>query len=165
MPTLLPWTSVEIGDLEVFVPSPPCLVVYTAYSDDGPESSVTYFWQDENGGILNHQLLYVGPVSFEAALAWAQEHAPTRNIERIHVKHARGKSVCGKGEAKGLAKQESCCENQIGEQETPEQEARGQTSRSETSEVASAGPAPSLGNNHDGAAGKTNDLPGDAARH
>jgi hypothetical protein len=89
MPTVLPWTSVEIGDLEVFVPSPPCLVVYTSYSDDGPESSVTFFWQDENTGMLNNHLLYMGPVPLETALAWAQEHAPTRGIERIHVKHAR----------------------------------------------------------------------------
>ncbi len=42
MATLLSWTSVGIGDLDVFVPSPPCLVVYTSYSDDErPESSVT----------------------------------------------------------------------------------------------------------------------------
>jgi hypothetical protein len=31
------------------------------------------------------------PVPFETALKWAEEHAPTRNIERIHVKHARTK--------------------------------------------------------------------------
>jgi len=96
MPTLLPWTSVEIGDVEVFVPSPPCLVVYTSYSDSGPESSVTYFWQDENTGMLNHRLLYMEPVPFETALAWAQEHAPTRSIERIHVKHARRTKTLGR---------------------------------------------------------------------
>ncbi len=89
MATLLSWTSVGIGDLDVFVPSPPCLVVYTSYADDQPESSVTYFWQDETSGALNHQLVYMEPVPFETALAWAQEHAPTRNVERIHVKHAR----------------------------------------------------------------------------
>ncbi len=91
MATLLSWTSVGIGDLDVFIPSPPCLVVYTSYSDDRPESSVTYFWQDENTGLLNHQLLYMEPAPFETALAWAQEHASTRSIERIHVKHARAK--------------------------------------------------------------------------
>ena len=47
MPTLLSWTSVGIGDLDVFIPSPPCLVVYTSYADDQPESTVTFFWQEE----------------------------------------------------------------------------------------------------------------------
>ena len=89
MATLLSWTSVGIGDLDIFVPSPPCLVVYTHYADDEPESSVTYFWQDESTGMLNHEVVYHQPVSFDTAVAWAQEHAPTRNIERIHVKHAR----------------------------------------------------------------------------
>ncbi len=93
MATLLSWTSVGIGDLDVFVPSPPCLVVYTSYSDDEPESSVTYFWQDEGTGMLNHELVYMQPVSFETALAWAQEHAPTRSVERIHVRHARAKNT------------------------------------------------------------------------
>jgi hypothetical protein len=91
MPTLLSWTSVGIGDLDVFIPSPPCLVVYTSYADDEPESTVTSFWQDENTGVVHHQLLFMEPVPFETALKWAQEHAPTRNIERIHVKHARMK--------------------------------------------------------------------------
>ena len=105
MATMLSWTSVGIGDLDVFIPSPPCLVVYTSYSDDQPESSVTYFWQDENSGMLNHQLLYVEPVPFETALAWAQEHAPTRSIERIHVRHARAKkSLEGKPGAKPAAR-------------------------------------------------------------
>ena len=89
MPTLLPWTSVEIGDLDVFIPSPPCLVVYTSYADDEPESTVSFFWQEESTGIVHHQLLFMEPVRFETALKWAQEHAPTRSIERIHVKHAR----------------------------------------------------------------------------
>ncbi len=93
MATLLSWTSVGIGDLDVFAPSPPCLVVYTSYADGRPESSVTYFWQDENTGILHHQLLYMEPAPFETALAWAQEHAPTRGVERIHVKHARAKKL------------------------------------------------------------------------
>ena len=102
MATLLSWTSVGIGDLDVFVPSPPCLVVYTSYDErDQPESSVTYFWQDENTGLLNHQLLYTEPVAFETAVAWAQEHAPTRSVERIHVKHARPKKAL---EAKAAAK-------------------------------------------------------------
>jgi hypothetical protein len=30
MATLLSWTSLGIGDLDVFLPSPPCLVVYTS---------------------------------------------------------------------------------------------------------------------------------------
>jgi hypothetical protein len=104
MATLLSWTSVGIGDLDVFLPSPPCLVVYTAYANDRPESSVTYFWQDENTGLLNHQLLYVQPVAFETALAWAQEHAPTRGVERIHVKHARAKKPEPKAAAKPAAR-------------------------------------------------------------
>ena len=91
MPTLLSWTSVGIGDLEVFIPSPPCLVVYTSYADDEPESTVTFIWQDETTGIVHHQLLFMEPVPFETALKWAEEHASTRNIERIHVKHARTK--------------------------------------------------------------------------
>lgn len=91
MATLLSWSSVGIGDLDVFIPSPPCLVVYTSYSGDKPESSVTYFWQDEKTGALHHQLVYMEPVPFETALAWAQDHAPTRGVERIHVKHARAK--------------------------------------------------------------------------
>ena len=89
MATLLSWTSVGIGDLDVFLPSPPCLVVYTSYADGEAESSVTYFWQDEATGQLHHELVYQQPVSFETAVAWAQDHAPTRNVERIHVKHAR----------------------------------------------------------------------------
>jgi hypothetical protein len=93
MATLLSWTSVGIGDIDVFLPSPPCLVVYTSYADDEPESSVTYFWQDEKTGQLQHELVYQQPVSFETAVAWAQDHAPTRSVERIHVKHARAKKA------------------------------------------------------------------------
>ncbi len=105
MATLYSWTSVGIGDLDVFLPSPPCLVVYTSYIDDEPESSVTYFWQDESTGALNHELVYQQPVSFETAVAWAQEHAPTRGVERIHVKHARAKkAVEPKARAKPGAK-------------------------------------------------------------
>lgn len=89
MPTLIPWSSIEIGDLDVFAPSPPCLVVHTSYVDGEPESSVTYFWQDEGTGLLRHELLLLQPMGFDEALAWAQEHASTKNIERIHVRHAR----------------------------------------------------------------------------
>ena len=105
MATLLSWTSVGIGDLDIFVPSPPCLVVYTSYIDDAPESSVTYFWQDESTRQLHHELVYQQPVSFETAVAWAQEHAPTRSVERIHVKHARAKkAVEPKARAKPVAR-------------------------------------------------------------
>ena len=101
MATLLSWTSVGIGDIDVFVPSPPCLVVNTSYAGGRPESSVTYFWQDENTGLLNHQLVYLEPVPFETALAWAQEHASTRGVERIHVRHARpAKAVARKRAAR-----------------------------------------------------------------
>jgi hypothetical protein len=81
------------------------LVVYTSYADDEPESSVTYFWQDEGTGLLHHELVYQQPVSFETAVAWAQEHAPTRSVERIHVKHARAKkAIERKARAKPAAK-------------------------------------------------------------
>jgi hypothetical protein len=89
MPTLIPWTTVEIGDLDVFAPALPSLVVYTWYVDDEPESTVTYFWRDENTGLVQHEIVHVGPVTFEAAVARAQEEAPKRGVERIHVKHAR----------------------------------------------------------------------------
>jgi len=91
MPTLLSWTSVGIGDLDVFIPSPPCLVVYTSYADDEPESTVTSSGRKKTHRDRHHQLLFMEPVPFETALKWAEEHAPTRNIERIHVKHARTK--------------------------------------------------------------------------
>jgi hypothetical protein len=105
MATLHSWSSVGIGDLEVFLPSPPCLVVYTSYVDDQPESSVTYFWQDEKTGTVHHQLVYLEPVPFDTALAWAQDHAPTRGVERIHVKHARAKpTLAGKAARKTAPK-------------------------------------------------------------
>ena len=93
MAILLSWPTFGIGDLDVFMPSPPCLVVYTSYEDGNPESSVTYLWQDERTGALHHELVYQQAVPFETAIAWAQEHAPTRNVERIHVKHARAKKA------------------------------------------------------------------------
>ena len=93
MATLLSWTSLGIGDLDVFLPSPPCLVVYTSYVDGKPESSVTYLWQDERTGVLHHELVYQQEAPFETAVAWAQEHAPTRSVERIHVRHARAKKA------------------------------------------------------------------------
>jgi hypothetical protein len=96
MAILLSLTSVGIGDLEVFLPSPPCLLVHTSYADGQPESSVTYFWQDEKTGVLHHELVYLEPTAFETALAWAQTHAPTRGVERIHVKHERGKKALGR---------------------------------------------------------------------
>jgi len=96
MAILLSLTSVGIGDLEVFLPSPPCLLVHTSYADGQPESSVTYLWQDEKTGALHHELVYLEPAPFETALAWAQTHAPTRGVERIHVKHDRGKKALGR---------------------------------------------------------------------
>jgi len=89
MPTLMPWTTIEIGDVDIFSPSLPSLVVYTWYVDDEPESSVVYFWRDEDTGIVHRELLFVGPVTFEAAVTHAEEKAPERSVERIHVKHAR----------------------------------------------------------------------------
>jgi hypothetical protein len=105
MATLLSWTSLGIGDLDVFLPSPPCLVVYTSYEDGKPESSVMYIWQHEKTGVLHHEVVYQQEVPFETVVAWAQEHAPTRNVERIHVKHARAKkAVARKPKVRAAAK-------------------------------------------------------------
>jgi hypothetical protein len=57
--------------------------------NDEPESSVVYFSRDEETGIVHHELLFVGPATFETAVAQAKEKAPERGVERIHVKHAR----------------------------------------------------------------------------
>ena len=89
MPALMPWTTVEIGDVDIFSPALPSLVVYTWYVDDEPESSVVYFWRDEDTGIVHHELLFIGPATFETAVTHAKEKAPERSVERIHVKHAR----------------------------------------------------------------------------
>jgi hypothetical protein len=89
MPTLMHWTTIELGNVDIFSPSLPSIVVYTWYVDDEPESSVVYFWRDEDTGIVHHELLLVGPVTFEAAVTHAKEKAPERSVERIHVKHAR----------------------------------------------------------------------------
>lgn len=95
MATLVPWNTVEIGDLDVFAPAIPSLVVYTWYVDDEPESSITYFWSDEDTGIVQHEIVLVGPATFEEAVAHAQKEAPARSVKRIHVKHARTSSKPG----------------------------------------------------------------------
>ena len=92
MPTLMPWTSVEIGDVDVFSPFLPSLLVYTWYVDDEPESTITYFWRDEKTGMVHHEHVLIAPLTFEEAVAKAQEEAPKRSVERIHVKHARTSS-------------------------------------------------------------------------
>jgi hypothetical protein len=89
MPTLLPWTTFELGDMDIFSPTLPSFAVYTWYLDDEPESSVVHFWRDEDTGVVESELLFLGPLAFEAAVAQAKEKAPERNVERIHVKHAR----------------------------------------------------------------------------
>ena len=53
MANLLPWSTVEIGDLDIFTPMLPSLVVYTWYVDDQPESTITYFWRDEDTGTIS----------------------------------------------------------------------------------------------------------------
>ena len=88
MATVLSLTSVEIGDIELFAPSPPCLVVNTFYVDGEPESSVVHVWQDTESGELKSELVYMQPVPFETALAWAEENAAARSVERIHARHA-----------------------------------------------------------------------------
>ena len=65
MPTLLPWASAEVGDLDIFAPAVPCLFVYTWYIDGEPDSTVSYFWQDEGTGIIHHELLFNAPVPYE----------------------------------------------------------------------------------------------------
>ena len=99
MPTLLPWMSVEVGDLDIFAPAVPCLFVYTWYVDGEPDSTVTYFWQDEGTGFIHHELLFNAPVPYDEAMDWAREHASESNIERIHVRHARSK-LAGRGQRK-----------------------------------------------------------------
>lgn len=105
MATLLPWSNVEIGDLDVFMPALPALVVYTWYVDDEPESTVTYFSQDEDMGAVKQEILFIEPVGFDEAVDWAQNFATNRKIDRIHVKHARtsGKHVGRKAKAKSGA--------------------------------------------------------------
>ena len=109
MATLIPWTTVEVGDLDIFAPAVPCLLVHTWYIDGQPDSTVTYFWQDEETGLINHELVFAEPVAFDVALRWAEEHAPTRGVERIHVKHGkpekRGSSAAkAKRSKKGVAR-------------------------------------------------------------
>lgn len=97
MPTLLPWTTFELGDMDIFWPTLPSFAVYTWYVDDEPESSVVHFWRDEDTGDVQSELLFLGPLAFDAAVAQAKEKSPERNVERIHVKHARrpAKTVTG----------------------------------------------------------------------
>lgn len=103
MPTLIPWTTVEIGDIDVFAPELPSLVVYTWYVNDEPESTITHIWYDDATGGIFHEVVLTAPVTFEAAVERAQEEAPKRSVERIHVKHARSKPK-GKAKAKRAAK-------------------------------------------------------------
>ena len=105
MPTLMPWTTIEIGDLDVFMPALPSLVVYTWYVDDEPESTVTYFWRDDTTGMIHQELVLVAPVPFEEAVTRAREEAPKRSVERIHVKHARSSNELeGKAKTKRATK-------------------------------------------------------------
>jgi hypothetical protein len=105
MPTLIPWTTVAIGDIDVFAPVLPSLVVYTWYVDDEPESTITHIWYDDATGGIFHEVVLTAPVTFEAAVERAQEEAPKRSVERIHVKHARTTSKPkGKAKAKRAAK-------------------------------------------------------------
>ncbi|HMD60377.1 MAG TPA: hypothetical protein VKG78_03045 [Opitutaceae bacterium] len=63
--------------------------------------------------MLNHELVYMQPVSFETAVAWAQEHAPTRSVERFHVRHARAKKT---SERKASGKRKACRQKAAGEE-------------------------------------------------
>jgi len=104
MATLIPWTTIEVGELEIFAPAVPCLVVNTWYADGGPISTVTYFWQDDETGMIRHEIVFAESVDFEDALAWAQGHAPTRGVERIHVKHGPAKKRRGAAARVGARK-------------------------------------------------------------
>ena len=95
MANLIPWSTVEIGDLNIFTPMLPSLVVYTWYVDDQPESTITYFWRDEDTGMIHQEHLVVAPLTFEEAVTKAQEEAPKRGVDRIHVKHARSSTKPG----------------------------------------------------------------------
>lgn len=46
-------------------------------------------WRDDPTGMIHYELVLVAPVPFEEAVTRAQEEAPKRSVERIHVKHAR----------------------------------------------------------------------------
>ncbi len=100
MARLLPWSSAEIGDLDIFAPAVPCLLVNTWYIDGEPESTVSYFWQDETTGMIHHELLFNAPVSYEEAVDWGLAHASASEIERIHVRHARPVAVGRRGPRK-----------------------------------------------------------------
>ena len=93
MTRLLPWSSAEIGDLDVFTPAVPCLLVNTWYIDGQPESTVSHFWQDEATGMIHHELLLDAPISYEEAIEWGLTHASNSEIERIHVRHARARAA------------------------------------------------------------------------
>jgi len=95
--------TVEVGDLDIFAPAVPCLLVNTWYVDGEPDSTVTYFWQDEGTGTIHYELLFNAPVPYDEAMKWADEHASKSNIKRIHVRHARPK-LAGPGRAKRLVK-------------------------------------------------------------
>jgi hypothetical protein len=103
MATLHPWTSVEIGDQDLFTPTLPSQVVYTWYDDAEPESTVMHIWRDAGTGIIHHEHVLVAPLTFEEAVSRAQEEAVKRNVERIHVKHARSPNQ-SKTKAKAPAK-------------------------------------------------------------
>ena len=102
---------------DIFVPSPPCLIVYTSYIDDKPESSVTYFWQDESSGALNHELVCQLPVSFDTAAHGRRSMANTQR--RTHPRQARAGEEGGrtKGESKAC-RQKGCGEEGAGEKDS-----------------------------------------------
>ena len=83
MATVLSLASVGIGDMELFMPSPPCLVVNTFYVDGEPESSVSYVWQDPETGELRSELAYMQPAKRKATpKKAATRKAPARKPTR-----------------------------------------------------------------------------------
>ena len=50
MATLIPWTTVEVGELEIFTPAVPCLIVNTWYADGEPVSIVNTFGKTKRPG-------------------------------------------------------------------------------------------------------------------
>jgi hypothetical protein len=104
---LVPWATIEIGDLEIFAPGVPCLVVNTWYIDGSAGQHRDLLLAGQATGLINHEIVFAGSVGFDAALAWAQEHAPTRGVERIHVKHGPSQKKRGRRAAKAVGRKKA----------------------------------------------------------
>jgi hypothetical protein len=64
--------------------------------------------------------VFVGPATFETAVAHAKEKAPERSVERIHVKHARqANNPDTKAKPAGKAKTKPTAKISVGRWEKP----------------------------------------------